>query len=75
MRTAPTPVVDDLCMTDPNTGILGAPVSGFWAHKLRPSDWNSAKTEQRKESKLSVADAARRYRDGRKRLAGDGEAS
>jgi hypothetical protein len=75
MPAAPTAVVDNLCMADSNIGISGAPVPGFRAHRLRPSDWNSAKTQQPKESKLSVADAAHRYRDGRKRLAGDGEPS
>jgi plasmid replication initiation protein len=74
MRAASTAAVDNLWMTDPSIAISGAPVPEFRAHRLRPSDWNSAKTQQPKD-KLSVADAAHRYTDGRKRLAGDREAS
>jgi plasmid replication initiation protein len=87
MRAASTSAVDNLWMTDPGIGILGAnhigtsgaPVSGLRAHRSRSNDWNSAETQQRKdsksESKFSVADAAHVYTNGRKHLAGDGDAS
>ena len=87
MCAASTAAVDNLWMTDPSIGILGAnhigisgaPVSGLRAHRSRPSDWNSAKTQQRKdsksESKLSVADAAHRHTNNHRYLASDGDAS
>ena len=79
MRAASTAAVDNLWITDPSIGILGAPVLGLWAHKLRPSDWNTAETaeckESKSESKLFVADAAHRYANNRRYLAGDGDAS
>jgi plasmid replication initiation protein len=87
MRTASTATVDDRWMTDPSIGILGAnhigisgaSLSGLQAHRSRPSDWNSAETQKRKdsksESKLSVANAAHRHTNNRRYLAGDGEAS
>ena len=87
MRAASTAAVDNLRMINPSIGILRAnhigisraPVSGLRVHKLRPGHWNTAKTAERNEpksaSKLSVADAAHRYTNNRKYLAGAGDAS
>jgi plasmid replication initiation protein len=87
MRAASTAAADNLRMTDPSIrilganhiGISGARISGLPAHNLRPSDWNGAEAAPRKdtksESKLSIVNAALRYRHGDKRLAGGVEAS